>query len=758
MRNRRYASGVLAAAVMFLGGTVFATLPAQARTNHALLVAVTKYPNVKGADLVGPNNDAQLVRDFLLTSAPVPFAPENVTLLADGVDGARGSPTHKAIEAALAEVAAKAERGDFVYLHLSGHGMQQPAADVVSEPDGMDEVFLPADITDWVDRTAGVPNAFADDEIGSALDAIRAKGAFVWIVIDACHSGTATRGAPVGVDDVTERKLDPKLLGIPDSAFAEAIAEAGAATRSAGPAEASRALSLYANDPTAGAGHSRPTGADAVVPGGMVAFFAAQTVETTPEMLLPRGADDARKLGLFTYTLFSRVAENPNVSYRQLGQSIMQAYSAENRSRPTPLFEGNLDAPVFGMDEADFVQQWKIAVAQAGVTVPAGRMHRLSPGAKLAILPSPAASDEEAIGYLEVRSSENLTSGLSPVEYAGKPAISPAEIPANAYARLAELSFDTELVVSLPPESADFPEQVAEVKKLLDAIVASEETPVKLKLVPAGESADLKLAVLSEAEVAILVADAGAGATSAKLQKVATRGAMISEAPRLWLLPPTAEISLETGRRPPSIGFEGSTPDGLKSEIADSLVRVFRATNLARLASNSTFRPEEFEVGFKIRRSDMDEVEPLEAGTLPKVHPLDQVHLEARNDSSKAVDLNVLYIGSDYSISHMYAQRLHGGSAVDLPLLEFNDESYGIERMVVVLTEGSAISTVEDLSFLEQEGVRVMTRSASYPDGFSGLLRDIGSAPATRGAARIGAGGGAKGAVMIFPLENMPRD
>ena len=65
MRNRRYASGVLAAAVMFLGGTVFATLPAQARTNHALLVAVTKYPNVKGADLVGPNNDAQLVRDFL---------------------------------------------------------------------------------------------------------------------------------------------------------------------------------------------------------------------------------------------------------------------------------------------------------------------------------------------------------------------------------------------------------------------------------------------------------------------------------------------------------------------------------------------------------------------------------------------------------------------------------------------------------------------------------------------------------------------
>ena len=78
--------------------------------------------------------------------------------------------------------------------------------------------------------------------------------------------------------------------------------------------------------------------------------------------------------------------------------------------------------------------------------------------------------------------------------------------------------------------------------------------------------------------------------------------------------------------------------------------------------------------------------------------------------------------------------------------------------MIVVLTEGSAITTMEDLSFLAQEGVRVMTRSAAHPEGFSGLLRDIGDAPATRGAMKLGQAPASKGAVLIYPLENVPAE
>ena len=739
----------LAATLALLAGGAMLS-DAEARTNRAVLVAVTKYPNVQGADLVGPNNDAQLVREFLTTSAPVPFAPENVTVLADGIDGALASPTRQAILDALADVAAKSERGDFVYLHLSGHGIQQPAADVKSEPDGLDEVFLPADIKPWVDRSKGIPSAFPDDDIGAAVQAIRDKGAFVWIVIDACHSGTATRALD---GDVTNRKIDPDQLGIPERAFTDALLEAaGASTRSL-EREETRALALYAKQTAADVS---PTGAEAIVPGGMVAFFAAQTVETTPEMPLPRGDENAKKLGLFTYTIFSKIAQNPTMSYRQLGQSVMQEYAAENRTRPTPLFEGNLDTPVFGTSIGEFVQQWRVKVEPSGITVPAGTLHRLAPGTRLALLKSPADAIEDAIGYAEVRSAQSLTAKLNTVEFDGRAKLAAKDVPDGIYARLAEVTFDTELVVSRPAGSNAFAEQVSASNQLLDAIAADEGTPVKIRLVGPEEDADLKMAVLSEQEVALLVADAGPGATSAKLD-LDTRNA-ISDAPRLWFLPPTAEVSLVEGRRPPSIGFEGSTPDGLQAEVSDNLTRIFRAANLARLAAANNFDDSEFEVKFKVKPADSNDLTPLEAATVPIVHPGDQVHLEAHNRSGRPIDINVLYIGSDYSISHMYAERLHDDDDLELPLLQFNKDTYGVERMVVVLTEGSAITTMEDLSFLAQEGVRVMTRSAAHPAGFSGLLRDIGDAPATRGAMKLGQAPASKGAVLIYPLENVPAE
>ena len=186
-------------------------------------MAVTAYPNLgPKASLVGPNHDAALVRDYLISNAPVKFDGSHVTLLADGLDGAKSSPTHENILAALKQVADNAVRDDFVYLHFSGHGAQQPAIDPKTETDGLDEIFLPADTSKWADQSKGVPNALMDDEIGSALDAIRDKGAFVWIIFDACHSGDATRDiVPAGEFD---RKLDFDELGIPGQAVQAAKA------------------------------------------------------------------------------------------------------------------------------------------------------------------------------------------------------------------------------------------------------------------------------------------------------------------------------------------------------------------------------------------------------------------------------------------------------------------------------------------------------------------------------------------------------
>ena len=136
--------------------------------------------------------------------------------------------------------------------------------------------------------------------------------------------------------------------------------------------------------------------------------------------------------GSFTFTIFSKLAENPNITYRQLGQAVLQQYSADSRTRPTPLFEGELDARVFGTEKTDAIMQWPIVVKNDAATIGGGLLHRLTPGTKLAILPSALSQISDAVGYLEVQSAKNLESRVKPVEFDGKPALKLADIPANS--------------------------------------------------------------------------------------------------------------------------------------------------------------------------------------------------------------------------------------------------------------------------------------------------------------------------------------
>ena len=76
------------------------------------------------------------------------------------------------------------------------------------------------------------------------------------------------------------------------------------------------------------------------------------------------------------------------------------------------------------------------------------------------------------------------------------------------------------------------------------------------------------------------------------------------------------------------------------------------------------------------------------------------MHIEAENVSSKLFDINILYVGSDYSITHIDAQRLVAEAKVDEGLLAFTDSSFGMERMIAVLTEAPPLSEIEDLTFL----------------------------------------------------------
>jgi hypothetical protein len=98
----------------------------------------------------------------------------------------------------LAEQAS--DSNDVVVIYYSGHGSWAPDANG-DEEDGFDEAIVP-----WDTREMHNPaHLVTDDELGEWLNQIRTSN--ITVIIDACHSGSTTRGAP---DEDFPRGRGPK--------------------------------------------------------------------------------------------------------------------------------------------------------------------------------------------------------------------------------------------------------------------------------------------------------------------------------------------------------------------------------------------------------------------------------------------------------------------------------------------------------------------------------------------------------------------
>ena len=170
-----------------------------AETKRALLVGISDYGNTiedpnKWANISGAN-DIELLKPLFKEQG------FEVTSLVDR------QATHAGITKAFEKLIKSCKKGDLVYLHFSMHG--QPFEDLNGdEPDGWDEALIPVDAQMYFEKGKYEgKNHLIDDELEKYVSTIRNKlgtTGKLFVVLDACHSGTSSRGDDDHVRGVRE--------------------------------------------------------------------------------------------------------------------------------------------------------------------------------------------------------------------------------------------------------------------------------------------------------------------------------------------------------------------------------------------------------------------------------------------------------------------------------------------------------------------------------------------------------------------------
>jgi hypothetical protein len=694
-----------------------------AQEKHALLIGVSAYPSLKEElQLRGPQNDVVLMRDVLKTQG---FVDTNIRVLANGVASAQGNPTRAAIITEMKAIAQRAKRGDFVYLQFGGHGSQQPArpGKVNPEPDGLDEIFLPVDVGQWDGSVGSVQNAIRDEELGEMINAIRAKGAFVWAIFDACHSGNITRG---GSDDETRlRKLEPQTLGIPQRLLDQAQDDAQTRTRGAPqPSNQGEARGALSSTSAFGAKTSTSPANDSV--GGFVFFYAAQTTETTPEKRLPEGHPDRKPYGVFTFTLAQVLTSNPGISYRQAAERVLQMYSAQNLRTVTPVFEGSaMDAPLFGQKAGEPIRQWRpVAAAKSadGFEINAGTLQQFGPGAIFAVLPNAASKMTEVIGYMRANQVDVLRTTLVNTAYEGKPALT--ELPRDAVVRVVNSNVSLNLRVSAPadrPSGASYNNAL----KIIEALRANGSDGLKVEWVAANQPADLRLALSDN---------------------------------QLWFVSPDGAWLKVGINKTPSVRLDDKTEPELRAIVISSLQSIAKASNLFKISGmgsssgGSGGLSDKLEAKFFVTRASTKKREEISTTQVPVLAAGDRLQLTVKNNHIRPLDVTVLAVDARYGITLLYPasanenNRIHPRDSLPIPgdgadPIDMNDATSGREAIVIIAVEAQPNSSAVNLGFLEQPSLDATRGLGTQTDAITkpvvDLFQDAGfGGDRTRGPAR----------------------
>ncbi len=356
----------------------------------ALVVAISDYGNPGPNPLTGEpmrryrdlnaKNDIPLIRGVLEVQG---FAKENIRVVADAEADAEG------MREAFRWLIREADEGDVVVFHYSGHGHRMtndnPAED--EETDGYDELLVPYGSHDeFYDGYDGSLH-IRDDEVGELLARLRqtvGRTGNVTFFLDACHSGTGTRGGQELAARGSAEPLGPPSGGVGDASDVGTGMEMGrtAATRGGGDEED---LAPFA------------------------VFSAASQRQVAYETY---DVDGETRVGSLSYALARTLAKAaPGTTYRALFADITRALSG--KVRQTPQVEGTIDAQLFSnrlSPQTPYVEVDTV-VAEAGiVALRGGSLMGLNVGTVLSVQEAGASrpDEESALAKVTVVESQPL--------------------------------------------------------------------------------------------------------------------------------------------------------------------------------------------------------------------------------------------------------------------------------------------------------------------------------------------------------------
>jgi hypothetical protein len=632
---------------------------------YALLVGVTRYPALAGLDLQGPANDVLLMEDLL--QSKFGFSCENIVSLSEIAarkDPAR-LPTRAHIEREFGRLARVVSAGDQVVIFLSGHGSQQPEVDRPANPerDGLDEIFLPRDVQKWKGEgpKGAVPGAIRDDEIGAWVKAIQARKASVWLIVDACHSGTMLRG----VGEVV-RQVPTGVGGLAIPAQVLDKARRRAADRVATSSEKLRG----------GRAEQSPLQLDNL--NGVVALYACQPEEVTVERDFPPSGTPSRCYGLLTYTLNEVLTRaGTPMTYRELTQRLQTEYVHLRRVWPTPLLEGpDLDREVLGT--TTWPGRSRILLGEGG-TINAGSMHGLTAGSILAVRP-PAGEGDQVLGYVQIQTVGPLEAEVKSVAHADKPVTRHLPVGGRCQVVLLDLgehrlgvALDTIDVAGKPISQAQ--------RQHLEGLLAKVPGPgIPVEVIGDVRKADWVLRPGKDRLHLVRASDANPGSDLA------------------------------------SVPLYESIPvdDDLVGRLREHLGRILRAENLMRIASDSAAdlpRQSNLRLDIEVRlrenKYDRSGKRPLVwQGQGLTLFDQDLCAFVVRNPARVSLDVTLLYVDSDYGITTLFPSkklgednRLRPGESVTIRT-NVNAKTVGLEHLVVVGVRGKGQRV--DLSSLDQ--------------------------------------------------------